>query len=279
MKLAAATPFSVCPCYEQMRQLGSVVKFYGCRNLASMVVQCAHCFDKCARCMEDESETSSSPRPDQSMTPTAVWQRRLDNFQDILFDSQARVIDAIGQPGLDLTLAILDRESTRFDTVLEALNTRELLLNERRALRRVLLGFREARKPPNTLSRFDVEKQAKAREKLTPVNEKLKEYGQLFGGRISAEHLEILSQRAQLLSTRRKVIALLAQHGSAGSILQAQLASDGARWKTLVPETGIAREKSPASPGVSVAGEVEVPRAERKHEIVEDWPLRATRVG
>ncbi|KAK0701313.1 hypothetical protein B0H67DRAFT_98264 [Lasiosphaeris hirsuta] len=282
MRLATATPFSVCLCYEQVRQLGTVDKFYGCRNLASMMIQCARCFDKCAGCMEEELRSSCLLKPGQPMVPAAVWRRRLYDFQDMLFDSQTRIIDAIDQPGLNLKLAILDRESTRFDTVLEALITRELLLNERKALRQMVQGPRRAPRLPKLASEYEARHQEQVREKLIYVNEKLKEYGRLFGGRLSGEYLEILSQRAQLLLMRRHLIVLLIHEGSSSPILKAQLAVNGTRWKALVREMEVAREKNPIMPRMNVASRantannehIAVSRAEEQDGYAKDWPLR-----
>jgi hypothetical protein len=90
MKLATATPFAVCPCYEQMRQIGMTEKFYGCRNLASMTVQCARCFEQCAGCM-GEWRPGSLLTPQQRV-PSVLQLKRLSKFQNMLFDSQSRII-------------------------------------------------------------------------------------------------------------------------------------------------------------------------------------------
>ena len=247
LKLATATPFSVCACYEQMKRLGTVEKFYGCRNLASMMVQCARCFDKCAGCMEEESKNSDLLKPGQPKVSATMWRKRLYDFQTMLFNSQTRIIDALDDPRLNLQLAILDRESTRFDTILEALNTRELLLNERNDLRQMVQGLKASAKRTQTQlnSENDLQHRQLIREKLVSVNGKLQEYGQLFGGRIAGEHLEILSERRHVLLMRRNLIAALTHRGPSGPVLKAQLTVYNTRWEALVHEMKVASQKGP----------------------------------
>lgn len=236
-RLGEATPFKPCACCNDGNHDDDNAGFYGCRNMASMTVQCARCYDQCPGCAEEASRAPVGRKgrleaSGGSPVPASVWRQRLYSSQDMLFASQSRVLLDVGMPEVHVRLALLERESTRFDAVLEELNNRDMLLEERKAARQVLVRHGDV----SSAADYMRERMRAVRERLKVLNAKLAEYSQLFGGRISPEHLRILSERKAVVRKRGELIALVVALQGSDPVIQAQLAVYDIRWAALAKE-------------------------------------------
>jgi hypothetical protein len=102
-------------------------------------------------------------------------------------------------------------------------------------------------------SKAELDRKRLILSRLESVNSRLQEYGRLYGGRIAKAHLQLLSDRRDLLSKRRQLIALMSHQWLRGSlrsmadaastrseaaldIITSQLEVYNARWMALENE-------------------------------------------
>ena len=69
---------------------------------------------------------------------SGAWRKRLYSSRDLLFASQSIVLRNMDDPEVCARRALLVRKWTKFDEVLEELNNRELLFQERMVARQML---------------------------------------------------------------------------------------------------------------------------------------------